>query len=279
MVISVVPSGFLFPSYQWDTRRNQVLTTYLRHTQWARQVATAQVCRAFSFPGARLALQAGTVCTGWGEAAKLGRRQEAGGRRDGFFFHDIPTARQSSLLALFFPLSLFHYTGSSAFTLSTKGLSCCCKAPLVLCAPTPHPPPRGSPWTFCNLAIQSDSAVLKNRRGRKQTHPMVATVRALQPGLREMRVLFAFPSSILSSSSNGKRGESKEKIKEGQSATSSHRDPQYPRYKTENLSLSPPCPNPQSAVWLPRGDPLPLPCEAQSGFPNSHGIPRVLWWW
>lgn len=113
-----------------------------------------------SYPGARLALQVGTVCTGWGEAAKLGRRQERLKRGKWLFLsrnpHSFAKLKFSSLLAaLLFPLSLFHYSGSSAFTLSTKGLSLL-HSISALCHPFPPPRPRGSLWRFCNRAFQTD---------------------------------------------------------------------------------------------------------------------------
>lgn len=51
--------------------------------------------------------------------------------------HSLAKLKFSSLLAaLFFPLSLFHYSESSAFTLSTKGLSLLHSSISALC----HPP-------------------------------------------------------------------------------------------------------------------------------------------
>lgn len=63
---------------------------------------------------------------------------------------------------------------------------------------------------------------------------MAAIAEALQPGLREMRVLFAFPGLIQSSNSN-KRGKGKEKRKKGQLG-SWH--PQHPAIK-QRASLYP----------------------------------------
>lgn len=105
---------------------------------------------------------------------------------------------------------------SSAFTLSTKGLSGCCKAPSV----TP-PGPRDSLCPFCNLAVQTDSDVQKNRGARQANAPGGSNSVSAPTGftgLRERRVLFALPGQILSSNNN-KRGKSKEKRKEGQLPT------------------------------------------------------------
>lgn len=72
-------------------------------------------------------------------------------------------------------------------------------------------------WLF-RLAV----TIPKNRGASKQIRPMAALVQAPQPGLREMRVLFALPGMILSSNNN-KLGKGKEKGREGQSATRSLR--------------------------------------------------------
>lgn len=123
-----------------------------------------------SYPGARLALQVGTVCTGWGEAAKLGRRQERLKRGKWLFLsrnpHSFAKLKFSSLLAaLLFPLSLFHYSGSSAFTLSTKGLSLL-HSISALCHPFPPPPAPVDPYGGFAIGLFK----LTEEQGSQQTN-------------------------------------------------------------------------------------------------------------
>lgn len=97
-------------------------------------------------------------------------------------------------------------------------------------------------WTFCNLTVQTDRDGTEEQGSQQANAPVAAIAQAPQPGLREMRVLFALPGLILSSNNN-KLGKGKEKGREGQLATRSLRS-LASKCKTESLSLSLHCPNP-----------------------------------
>lgn len=112
-----------------------------------------------SYPGARLALQVGTVCTGWGEAAKLGRRQERLKRgKMAISFTKSPLPRQTQIL---FPPGCVTFPSFSLSLLRILRLHPLHQrfvpAALHQCPMPPSPfPPPWIPWRFCNRALQSD---------------------------------------------------------------------------------------------------------------------------
>lgn len=105
---------------------------------------------------------------------------------------------------------------SSAFTLSTKGLSGCCKAPSVT------PPAPVTPYVPFAIWLFKLTVTYRRTGGARQANAPGGSNSVSAPtgftGLRERRVLFALPGQILSSNNN-KRGKSKEKRKEGQLPT------------------------------------------------------------
>lgn len=192
----------------------------------------AQTCRHSFLSGS----QAGTP--GRHNLHRMGRscqtRQEAGKVEEGkmaISFTKSPLHRQTQIL---FPPGCVTFPSFSLSLLRILRLHPLHQrfvpAALHQCPMPPFPHP--APVDPCGGFAIGLFKLTEEQGSQQKICPMAAIVQALQPGLREMRVLFAFPCPDSEQQQTWKRVKKRER-KVNQSATGSH-----PRCKTEGLSFS-----------------------------------------